>query len=167
MVSKVEVEVEYKDESKSKEEKEDIFVDFEINDLLKAKILEYIPGMGGTAGALKSFSPARIIHNFAGQMRGAIDAFEDGVTNYTPGEGEGMSLVGEAGPELVTLPRGSNVVTNENVNRLMGEGKAGPGAATPKDQVFNITLKLDSDVLARHTRKVAFDTMTKTMEFNT
>ena len=132
-----------------------------------AKILEYIPGMGGVAGALKSFSPMRIIHSYAGQMRGAIDAFEGGVTNYTPGEGEGMSLVGEAGPELVTLPRGSNVVTNENVNRLMGEGKAGPAAATPKDQVFNITLKLDSDVLARHTRKVAFDTITKTMEFNT
>ena len=134
-----------------------------------AGILDYIPGMGSIADGLKSISPARIINTYAGQIRSAIDAFKDGVTNYKGG----TALVGEAGPELVTLPRGSNVITNENVNRLMGANKVQPAApvatpaAMPKDQIINVTLTLDGDVLARHTRKVAFDTMTKTMEFNT
>ena len=139
-----------------------------------AGILDYIPGMGSIADGLKSISPARIIHKYAGQMRSAIDAFEDGVTNYKGG----TALVGEAGPELVTLPRGSNVITNENLEKMMSAtarpqsdttaravSVAGVGA-TPKDQVFNITLTLDGDVLAKHTRKIAFDTMTKTLEFN-
>ena len=70
-----------------------------------------------------------------------------------------MSLVGEAGPELVTLPRGSNVITNENTNRLMGENKAGPASTSKVEQTLNITLELDGDVLSKHTRKIAFDTM--------
>ena len=125
-----------------------------------AWILDKIPGMGGTAGALKSFSPARIIHGFAGQMRGAIEGFEGGVTNFKGG----AAVVGEGGPEIVTLPKGSNVVTNENVNRLMGENKAA-AAAAPVEQTLNLILKLDGDVLAKHTRKISFDTMTKIMEF--
>jgi hypothetical protein len=39
-----------------------------------------------------------------------------GGTNFAPG---GMSLVGERGPELVNLPRGSKVIPN---NRLGGSG---------------------------------------------
>jgi hypothetical protein len=30
-----------------------------------------------------------------------------------------MALVGEEGPELVTLPQGSNVITNENTNDIL------------------------------------------------
>ena len=119
-----------------------------------ADLSSYIPGLDveGTnwaagVGNLK----ARIVADFAG--------FEDGVTNYTPGLYEGMSLVGEAGPELVTLPRGSNVITNENTNRLMGENKAGPASTSKVEQTLNITLELDGDVLSKHTRKIAFDTM--------
>ena len=44
-----------------------------------------------------------------------VPAFADGVTNFSGG----TALVGERGPELVTLGRGSNVVTNENVNKMM------------------------------------------------
>ena len=135
-----------------------------------AGIMDYIPGMGTIADGLRSVSPARIMNKYGGQIRSAIDAFESGVTNYKGG----AALVGERGPELVTLPRGSNVVTNENVNRLMSamtsrgteNTSASAQTATPKDQVFNITLTLDGDVLAKHTRKIAFDTMTKTLEFN-
>jgi TP901 family phage tail tape measure protein len=42
-------------------------------------------------------------------------SFQDGVTNF----GGGTALVGERGPELVTLGRGANVVTNENTNRIL------------------------------------------------
>jgi hypothetical protein len=44
-----------------------------------------------------------------------VPGFADGVTNF---EG-GTALVGERGPELVNLPRGSNVVTNENTESLL------------------------------------------------
>jgi hypothetical protein len=37
-----------------------------------------------------------------------IPAFANGVRNF----GGGMALVGERGPEIVTLPRGSNVYAN-------------------------------------------------------
>jgi hypothetical protein len=40
----------------------------------------------------------------------------EGVTGY----GGGMALVGEEGPELVTMGRGANVVTNENTEALLG-----------------------------------------------
>jgi len=47
-----------------------------------------------------------------------------GVTNF---EG-GLSIVGEKGPELVNLPRGSNVITNENTNKLAGAMGGGGGS---------------------------------------
>lgn len=42
--------------------------------------------------------------------------FAEGVTNF---EG-GWAIVGERGPEMVTLPRGSNVITNENTEKILG-----------------------------------------------
>ena len=42
--------------------------------------------------------------------------FKDGVTNFQGG----AAVVGEAGPEVVTMGQGSNVVTNENVQKVMG-----------------------------------------------
>ena len=120
-----------------------------------ADLADYIPGVD-----LSGTNFAGDVQGWKATVLGAI-GFEEGVTNY---EG-GSAIVGEGGPELVTLPKGSNVITNENVNRLMGEGKAGGPATTPIEQTLNITLELDGDVLARHTRKVAFDTMTQTMRF--
>lgn len=43
-------------------------------------------------------------------------AFAEGVTNFSGG----VALVGERGPELVTLPGGSNVITNDNFSRMGG-----------------------------------------------
>ncbi|MCP4336469.1 MAG: phage tail tape measure protein [Mycoplasma sp.] len=43
-----------------------------------------------------------------------MPAFADGVTNF----GGGTALVGERGPEMVTLGRGANVITNENTARV-------------------------------------------------
>lgn len=41
--------------------------------------------------------------------------FQSGVTNFSGG----AAIVGERGPEMVTLGRGSNVVTNENTNKII------------------------------------------------
>lgn len=55
-------------------------------------------------------------------------------TMYAPG---GMSLVGERGPELVNLPRGSQVHTNQESKKMMGSSNT---------TVFNIgTVKSNSD----------------------
>lgn len=49
-------------------------------------------------------------------------AFAEGVTNW----GGGTALVGEKGPELVTMGSGSNVITNENLQKLFNSvGNAG------------------------------------------
>ena len=45
-----------------------------------------------------------------------IPELAEGATNFQGGP----AIVGENGPELVTLPAGSNVVTNENIEKLMG-----------------------------------------------
>jgi hypothetical protein len=55
-----------------------------------------------------------------GQQGYQIPQFANGVTNFSGG----TALVGERGPELVTLPTGSNVITNENIRRYMGAGNS-------------------------------------------
>ena len=47
--------------------------------------------------------------------------FQGGVTDFAGG----MALVGEGGPELVALPGGSNVITNENTTKLLASASAG------------------------------------------
>lgn len=48
-----------------------------------------------------------------------IMAYAQG-TNFAPG---GWALVGEQGPELVELPRGSKVYTNQETNEIVGKSK--------------------------------------------
>lgn len=55
-----------------------------------------------------------------GQQGYQAPKFANGVTNFSGG----TALVGERGPELVTLPTGSNVITNENIRRYMGGGNS-------------------------------------------
>ena len=78
-----------------------------------AAMMDWIPGLGTIADGLRSFSPGRIIHKYAGQIRATIDGFADGGTNVRGG----AAIVGEKGPELVTLGQGSNVLTNENLEK--------------------------------------------------
>lgn len=54
--------------------------------------------------------------NFAEKAFKFVSPFAEG-TNYAPG---GMALVGEKGPELVNLPRGSQVIPND---RIAGAGQ--------------------------------------------
>lgn len=46
-----------------------------------------------------------------------IPSFAEGVTNFRGG----TALVGERGPELVTLPKGSNVIPNDKLGKGTGE----------------------------------------------
>lgn len=54
----------------------------------------------------------------ASKQAPAAPTFAAGVTNFAGG----AALVGERGPEMVTLPGGSNVITNENIGRMMNTG---------------------------------------------
>ena len=57
-----------------------------------------------------------------GGLIGNVLGFANG-TNNAPG---GMALVGERGPELVNLPRGSQVRTATDTQRMLGGGQSGP-----------------------------------------
>jgi hypothetical protein len=67
---------------------------------------------GAGAGALAAAAFTRAL----GAIK--VPGFADG-TNFAPG---GLALVGERGPELVSLPRGSQVTPNERINSLIGGG---------------------------------------------
>jgi phage-related tail protein len=47
-------------------------------------------------------------------------------TNFAPG---GMALVGEQGPRLVNIPRGSQVLSNRRTNSLLDSALSGGGGA--------------------------------------
>tara|TARA_R100001594_G_scaffold75116_1_gene109874 strand:+ start:1807 stop:4179 length:2373 start_codon:yes stop_codon:yes gene_type:complete len=93
----------------------------------------------------------------------------------------GIYQTGENGPELSVLPQGAAVVNNENIQKLkqisMSSGATSStttesikeivnqvASGAGKDQMINITLKLDSDVLARHTVKVSKETINEVFE---
>ncbi|MQW43500.1 tail length tape measure protein [Sinorhizobium meliloti] len=92
-------------------------------------------GLGGLAGGFNwsslfspSFKPTTTLGNF---LQG-IPGFAAG-TNFAPG---GLAIVGEKGPELVNLPRGSSVTPNHRLNaprapRLNGRGMAANNNAQP------------------------------------
>ena len=92
-------------------------------------------GLGGLAGGFNwgsllspSFKPTTTLGNF---LQG-IPGFATG-TNFAPG---GLAIVGERGPELVNLPRGSKVTPNHRLNaprapRLNGRGTSANNNAQP------------------------------------
>jgi hypothetical protein len=59
---------------------------------------------------------AKMLNNGGGTLGKFTGMFANG-TNYAPG---GMALVGERGPELVNLPRGSQVYSNSKSKGMMG-----------------------------------------------
>lgn len=63
----------------------------------------------------------------------------------TGGVRSNMTLVGERGPELVNLPAGSRVRSNEDSRRMMALSSAGGGLSQPIELVVN----LDGRVVAR------------------
>lgn len=69
---------------------------------------KFAPGIGTVLAGIATVALAAL-------LQAAIPKFAGGVTNFSGG----VALVGERGPELVTLPRGSNVIPN---NQLSGTG---------------------------------------------
>lgn len=67
-----------------------------------------------------------------------VPGFATGVTAYSGG----MALVGEEGPELVTLPQGSNVITNENTNDIL-QTLEDVLSGTGGDITVNVTCVID------------------------
>lgn len=73
------------------------------------KALDSLFGPGGTA---LGFAVGAALVALGGLMKGIkIPAFAGGVNNF----GGGLALVGERGPELVNLPRGSDVIPNHMI----------------------------------------------------
>lgn len=88
-----------------------------IDQLWKLFVVQKIVGLvtgalGGATGTPTSFSPTTSVTPPSGFMPG----FANG-TSYAPG---GMALVGERGPELVNLPRGSQVIPNHKIGGVSG-----------------------------------------------
>ena len=120
---------------------------------------------------------------------GALSAigFEDG-TDRTPAGAfvAGDSRDGQAKPELVVGRPANAVINNENLKRMgdviksiiatnttnvtnmaaAAAAPAAPAAQRAEEQVINVTLRLDSDVLARHSRRIANEVMVTNLEFN-
>lgn len=69
-----------------------------------------------------------------------IPQFANGVTNFSGG----MALVGERGPELVTLPTGSNVITNENLRRFGGSSTSSKSVIIPDVRISGQDLPLNN-----------------------
>jgi len=64
-----------------------------------------------------------------------IPGFANG-TNFAPG---GLAMVGERGPELVNLPRGSQVFTNQETRGMLGKGGGGSSNQTFHLSFPNVT----------------------------
>lgn len=96
-----------------------------ISDLIRIAVQKAITDPLGDlllGGLQSAFGPriggntARLETNFDKVFASRIPAFATG-TNFAPG---GLSLVGERGPELVNLPRGSQVIPNNRLNTVGG-----------------------------------------------
>jgi hypothetical protein len=70
------------------------------------------------------------------------NAFADGVTDFSGG----TALVGERGPELVTLPRGSNVITNENTNKILRKTSSNGSSGVSKNDLETIMSRVVNEI---------------------
>lgn len=73
----------------------------------KTAIFGILSLLSGGGGAIGKFASGLL----GGKKLGSFLGFAEG-TNFAPG---GMALVGEKGPEIVNLPRGSQVIPNRNI----------------------------------------------------
>nr|BDD45348.1 hypothetical protein 24 [Elusimicrobiota bacterium] len=79
-------------------------------------------------------------------IHGAIKKFETGVRNFAGG----LAIVGERGPELVNLPRGSDVFSNRDSKMMLaGAGAGAPVTVNMGDNHFNIEGGSDEGSISR------------------
>jgi hypothetical protein len=74
-------------------------------------ILEAVVGFGLQLGSIGVFGKS-----IAANINKSVPGYAGG-TNFHPG---GLAMVGERGPELVSMPRGSSVFTNAESRSMMG-----------------------------------------------
>lgn len=72
-----------------------------------------------------------------------VPSYATGVTAFQGG----MALVGEEGPELVTLPQGANVITNENTNDILATLAEALEGGTSGDITVNVTCVIDGSAI--------------------
>lgn len=77
-------------------------------------ILQGVLGLGLQLGSIGVFGS-----KIAGNINKSVPGYATG-TNFHPG---GLAMVGERGPELVSMPRGSRVFTNRESMGMMGGGQ--------------------------------------------
>jgi phage-related protein len=77
---------------------------------------ELIRGIQSKAGGIGGAIKQGIGNMLPEGVRKLIPGFADGVRNF----GGGMAIVGERGPELVNLPKGADVFSNEESKRMAG-----------------------------------------------
>ena len=91
---------------------------------------------------INALSPGQIMSNLFGYgTNKARYGYAEGVQNF----GGGLALVGEKGPEIVNLPRGSDVIPNEVA---FGEGGFGGGGSAIVN-IGNVYEKSDVDMITR------------------
>ena len=92
-----------------------------------SSVTDLIPGMGKTTKSnlattgpdLASIGPSLVgIEPSLVPIEPSLAAISPKLAGGATDFGGGMALVGEHGPELVSLPEGSNVITNENSGKL-------------------------------------------------
>lgn len=115
-------------------------------------------GMGAFFGV-----PGMVIGGLIGGGLGALGAFAEG-TDSSP---NGLAVVGEKGPELVSLPGNSSVINNSNTNKIVesfsNTNKTNVNNSGNKNITLNIKLMLDQDVLASHTKTITADYLENNM----
>ncbi len=100
-------------------------------------------GLGGIAGGFdwgSLFSPSWKPNTTLSNVINGVPGFAKG-TNFAPG---GLAIVGENGPELVNLPRGSQVTPNHRLNaprapRLNGRSSPASGNSQPGVLLVNVS----------------------------
>jgi tape measure domain-containing protein len=92
-----------------------------------------------------------------GSLFSAIPGFANG-TNSAPG---GLAMVGERGPELVNLPRGSQVIPNIDTRKMMQGGGSAPivvnqtfTADSSPRELAQVAASIKADTLAAFTEMV-------------
>lgn len=76
-----------------------------------------------------------------GSIVDALPGFANGVENFKGG----LAVVGERGPELVHLPRGSSVTSNEDIRGMMSKSQKTIQHSTVI-QIYNPTVRNDNDI---------------------
>lgn len=74
---------------------------------------QFEPGIGTVIAGIAAVALGTILQN-------SLPKFAAGVTNF----GGGMAIVGERGPEIVNLPRGSDVIPNHRLGGITGDNGA-------------------------------------------